>query len=971
MKIFKSVFTISIILVLSSSIFAQEKNQNLYRVYPKDFKLIKNIEKTGVNVFNSSIDNFIDVIATNEQIKHIENEIGSVEFLANSFKELVDRRLKSGFYENYHNHQQTIDLLKQIADAFPQITLMDTIGYSNLGREICSIKISDNPDVDEDETPILMVGNHHGNEILSVEATLYQIDFLVNNYGIDAEVTNWIDNMEIWYVPMLNPDGREDIRRTNDNGIDLNRNYSFEHTAEGNHGPYGFSEPETQAIRDLAALYPPVMSLTYHTSGRLVLLPWTHTDEAAPDSLVLTYLGNKIAESITFPDGSGTDHYELRQGGDWYFTAGEYCDYMYATHNTFAYTVEMWTSQSPPSDVIPQVVERNLEGMKTLLRQAERSGVTGRITGKISGLALVANINFPDINDQGKISQLLSDPTYGRFYKYLVPGVHNIEISASGYRTINREITISDDGMFNMDLEMDPAPELQLREFVLSDESGNRISGNGDGLINIGETPGVLLTLYNDQQISAEGSFIKVSSSSSYINLITDSLYFGPIAHFSEVQSTDTLLFKLHPDCPDEEILTFHLDISDEISFAWKGEFALEAYTPNVEIEEIVIRDEDGNGNGIIDKGENVMLGLRLINNGRQGISEVISTSSITDPFFSTQTESVEISELNINESAFVEFHINLSDQAPNIYSSYLSLDLLCSEGYEASFQVPLNNIFGYKEDFENGINGWTHASYGTTSNNHDDWQLGQPQGKAGDPSNAFSGSNCWGTDLGFELYLGDSWNGEYQNDVHNYLLSPPIDCSDMIDVGLRYKRWLNTRASDIARIFVNDEQVWKSSNRGHSDLEWVEQLIDISEIADGNPEVRVKFELQSSSSNALGGWNLDDFLLANKLASGAVSSKPTINNQNIDLLRCYPNPFSLNTNINYELESSGYVELVILNTLGQIVKTLVSESQLPGTHSIQWDGKNQNGTPLDQGIYFVRLQSTTKNISHSIILAK
>ena len=762
MKIFNLLIAILILCSLSSGLYAQEQNQNLYRIYPKDFNLIKNIEERGVNVFNSCIDNYIDVIATNEQIKLIENEIGNVRFLAKNFNDLIDARLKSGSYEDYHNHQQTIDLLTQIADDFPQITLMDTIGYSRLGRAICSIKISDNPDVDEDETPILMVGNHHGNEILSVEATLYQIDYLVNNYGSDIEVTNWVDNMEIWYVPMLNPDGREDIRRTNDNGVDLNRNYSFEHTAEGNHGPYGFSEPETQAIRDLADRYPPVLSLTYHTSGRLVLLPWTHTDEAAPDSLILSDLGNKIAESIIFPDGSGTDHYELRQGGDWYFTAGEYCDYMYATHNTFAYTVEMWTSQAPPADVIPQVVERNLEGMKTLLRQAQKSGVTGRITGKISGLALVANINFPDIDNQGKISPLLSDSAYGRFYKYLLPGDHKIEISAPGYRTISRDITISDNEMFNMDLEMDPAPELQLREFVLSDETENRILGNGNGLINIGETPGIVITLYNDQQISAEGSFVKISSSNPYVDLITDSLYFGPIAHFSEVQSPDTLLFKLKANCPDGEILTFNLDISDKISFAWKDEFALEAYTPKIEIEETIIRDDEENNNGIIDNGESIMLGLRLINNGRQNISKVMCISSVTDPFFTTQNEALEISALDIDESEFIEFQVSLSEQTPDLYSAYLSLNINSSEGYEENYQIPVNNIFGFIDDFENGTNGWIHASYGNTSNNHDDWQLGQPQGKAGDPSNAFSASNCWGTDLGYDLYLGDSWNGEY-----------------------------------------------------------------------------------------------------------------------------------------------------------------------------------------------------------------
>jgi len=970
MKTFRKRLSFLALILLPICAFAQNNDAKLYRIIPDDFKQIRNIEATGISVINSSVDQYIDVMATPEQIAKLDIGTKKIEFIANSFKELVESRLKTGSFTEYHDHQETMDLLNEFASAFPAITKLDTIGHSVLGREICCIKISDNPLEDEDETPILMVGNHHGNEILSVEATLYQIDYLLNNYGFNTEVTEWIDNMEIWYVPMLNPDGREDIRRTNDNGVDLNRNYDSFHTAVGNHGPYGFSEPETQAIRDLAALYPPVLSLTYHTSGQLVLLPWTHTDDSAPDSLALTYLGNKVAESITFPQGGGTGHYELRQGGDWYFTAGEYCDYMYATHNCYAFTIEMWTRQSPDAEVIPQVIERNLEGMKTFFRQAGRAGITGKITDKLTGQPVIAQIVFPIFDDQGKMAPLLSNELYGRYHKYLVPGTYDMEISAPGYRTVKMEVTISEDDMFNMDLEMDPAPDLQLREFLLSDESGNRISGNGDGLINIGETPGVFLTLYNDQEISAQGSYLKVSSTSPFVDIISDSLYFGAIAHYSEVQSSDTLLFKLKPNCPDGEKLDFNIDISDEISFAWKGDFSFEAYAPDLEINEIVIRDEGGNNNGIIDKGESVKLGITLENNGRQNITEALLTASLSDPYFTVQDETVAIPTLNKNESTFVEFQLSLSAEAPDIYSANILVNVTSSEGFEDQLQIPVNNIFGFYDDFENGENGWLHDSYETSSNHHDDWMLGVPQGKAGDPASAFSGSNCWGTDLGFELYLGDSWNGEYQNNVHNYLVSPPIDCSDMTEVGLRYRRWLNTRLSDVGRIFVNDKQVWKSSNRGHSDQEWVEHLIDISVIADGNPEVSIKFELETNSSSALGGWNIDDVLVANKLATGNTNVE-SITTKSVEPFSCYPNPFSSFTTIEYQLDSYDHLSFWVTDLLGKRVKTLVSEKQSPGNYTITWDGKNDSKQALKPGLYIINLACGSLHSSKKVLLLR
>ena len=970
MNKFIFIFALSLIFILPVRSFAQQPGQKLYRIYSENFAGLRDIEKSGITVYNSKIDFYLDVFATPAQIKELGREGIEAEFIADSFSELVESRLKTGSYEDYHNHQETIDLLDDFAKAFPGITKLDTIGYSVLGRAICCIKISDNPDRDEDEIPILMVGNHHGNEVLSVEATLYQIDFLLNNYEIDPEVTRWINEMEIWYIPMLNPDGREAIRRTNENGVDLNRNYSFAHTPSANHGMTPFSEPETRAVRDLAAQYPPALSLTYHTSGRLVLLPWTHTDEAAPDSLALTYLGTKIAESITFPVGTSTGHYELRQGGDWYFTEGEYCDYFYATHNTQAFTVEMWTSQTPPADVIPQVIERNLEGMKTMFRQAGKAGVTGRVTDKISGLPVLAKIDFPVFDKQGKLPDRFPDQQYGRYYRYLAPGSYTMEATAPGYRRITREIEISADSLIHLDLSMEPAPELQLRVVELADSPGERISGNGDGLINTGETPGIFITLYNDQLITAEETFLKVSTTSPFMEFLTDSLYFGTIAHFSEKKSQDTILFNLNPDCPDGEILDFIVEISDKEGLGWKEHFSFEAYTPSISLADVIIKDSSGNNNGILDNGETAVVEVIIENQGRQAINDIEVLISSADEYFQILTDQIELSYLDMNQKAVLEFQVSLNQQTPSNYMTYILADLSCREGYEKQIQIQLDNIFGFFDDFEKGENGWTHASYQVSSNHHDDWQLGTPAGKGGDPSSAYSGYNCWGTDMGWDSYMGDSWNGEYQNNVYNYLQSPAINCSGMTGVGLRYMRWLNTRVSDFARIKVNDVIVWQSSVRGHSDLEWTRELIDISDIADGNPDVRITFELETSNSNTLGGWNLDDVLVADKLAQSSTAGPLELNDPSI-LLDCYPNPFSNSTIVDYRVVLGGQVDIYIMDISGRRIRNLVSCQHLPGNYSALWDAKNNSGRQVAQGLYYITFSTGAYTSTKKLVYLK
>lgn len=173
-------------------------------------------------------------------------------------------------------------------------------------------------------------------------------------------------------------------------------------------------------------------------------------------------------------------------------------------------------------------------------------------------------------------------------------------------------------------------------------------------------------------------------------------------------------------------------------------------------------------------------------------------------------------------------------------------------------------------DDFESGEGAWTHGTYGDSSNDQDDWQFGTPQGEgAYDPSFAASGSNCWGNDLGI-----GNFNGNYQDNVHNFLRSPVIDCSNSTGTVLRFNRWLTTEdgSFDRGRILVNGTQVWGSSLMGNViDEEWKNQEVDISALADGNESVQIDFAMRTNGNTSLGGWTLDDVeVLSREQVSGA-----------------------------------------------------------------------------------------------------
>ena len=138
-----------------------------------------------------------------------------------------------------------LDTLKNL---FPSlITTKQTIGYSVEDRPVFMVKISDNPNVDENEPEVLYTALHHAREPQGMMQMFYFMYYLLENYTTNPSVQYLVNNREMYFIPVINPDGYEYNRSTNPNGggmwrknrrlntggsygVDLNRNY----------GPYNY-----------------------------------------------------------------------------------------------------------------------------------------------------------------------------------------------------------------------------------------------------------------------------------------------------------------------------------------------------------------------------------------------------------------------------------------------------------------------------------------------------------------------------------------------------------------------------------------------------------------------------------------------------------------------------------------------------------------------------------------------------------
>jgi hypothetical protein len=96
-----------------------------------------------------------------------------------------------------------------------------------------------------------------------------------------------------------------------------------------------------------------------------------------------------------------------------------------------------------------------------------------------------------------------------------------------------------------------------------------------------------------------------------------------------------------------------------------------------------------------------------------------------------------------------------------------------------------------------------------------------------------------------------------------------------------------------------------------------------------------------------------------------SVGSLPFTLGQNV------PNPFNPTTRIAFDLSRSEAVELVVYDVAGRRVASLLRGVLEPGAHSVTWDGRADDGTPVASGVYRYELQSDSGRTSRRMTLLK
>ncbi|VDK42300.1 unnamed protein product [Anisakis simplex] len=297
----------------------------------------------------------------------------------------------------------------------PSFVQLRDIGTTHEGRKLLGVKIG-YPANSTNKRAVWLDGGNHAREWPAFHTALYIIDQLITNYGIDDHITNYVNKLNIYVFPILNPDGFEFSLTSNEAlirhwrknrapknctgrlgdrggiccmGVDLNRNYDFAFVnnvlpydnpcSDEFQGPFPFSEPETRGVRNFI-LSPEIFYkldalVSMHTHGQFFILPYNHKRQTYPPDIEdLRNLAEKVINEILSVKGT---KYKLGTAADLIGPAtGGATDWIKkSTPTKYVYVIELppqlssWFAfQLKPHWLVP-TAEETWQGIRVIIEQ--------------------------------------------------------------------------------------------------------------------------------------------------------------------------------------------------------------------------------------------------------------------------------------------------------------------------------------------------------------------------------------------------------------------------------------------------------------------------------------------------------------------------------------------------------------------------------------------------------------------------
>ncbi|MFH1748868.1 MAG: M14 family zinc carboxypeptidase [Planctomycetota bacterium] len=354
---------------------------------------------------------------------------------------------------SYRTYDEIAQILQDRAFQYPDICQVHDLGSSVQGRRLRALNISDNVGIEEDEPEFKYVSTMHGDEIVGNEMCLFLIDHLLTNYGTDPDLTALVDEIDIWIVPLMNPDGYVAGTRGNAHGIDLNRN--FPEWTDGDPNTTAGREAETAVIMNWTMANSFTCSANLHTGVIVVNYPFDDDDlgstfSPTPDEDLFVYISEEYSQYNLPMWNSPSFYHGITNGADWYSISGGMQDWHYRYMGGNEVTLELSNIDNPPYSQIPQYWDDNRDSMLAYM-QTCLIGVRGLVTDVFGGEPVDATVTVID-----RDHEVYTDPDVGDYHRMLMPGTYQLLFEAPDYLSQTHTVVVPSGPAVRLDVAMSP-----------------------------------------------------------------------------------------------------------------------------------------------------------------------------------------------------------------------------------------------------------------------------------------------------------------------------------------------------------------------------------------------------------------------------------------------------------------------------------------------------------------------------------
>lgn len=468
----KKIFLLIFVLFFVSMVIFGNQEKMFVEVKAKDFESLQRLASLNLDIAGiNRNENLVGIIASEEDINLLKSKGFEV------FIREISSRPEDASLDLYYTPDEVKEKIYQIAATHPQIVKVEKVTNGLWeGNDVYMVKITKNVDETNNRPSFILDAQHHAREVMTSQIAVDMIEYLAENYGIDPEVTNWVDNINIIVIPMVNPDGIKYVFTTNrwwrknrnpNCPVDLNRNYDFNWNACDGSSGYCYdetyrgtspkSEPETQAMDKIMAENPAIYALTYHSYGEYILYPLGCFDPS--DNQAFWELASELNSSLENDNGF-TGMYAT--GAGWstiYTTDGTSDDNHYGKYGTFSFCIEVNSSGFQPDynqwrDI---TVQRQRTAWKFFLNKTLNSArVEGFVKDAISGQPIQAQVEIAEVPlIKGEYQRKAAK---NGFYFRPLPknNTYTITFSAPGYCSETRNVTIGESKVV-LDVNLTPS----------------------------------------------------------------------------------------------------------------------------------------------------------------------------------------------------------------------------------------------------------------------------------------------------------------------------------------------------------------------------------------------------------------------------------------------------------------------------------------------------------------------------------